>query len=548
MKIYISDQEIFIRYKDRSVTNYRRPYSEALLELFQPGNYDDEDSLKAILTHSFDWHVTAFDQLMRSIDDMALVNYLFAFHESSILLWKRVFGEEDIASTIGITEDELSLNRRIFKLALEQSCDIVYTKHSPITQPLLTRFDLFIEDLLYIGSEIISAAQFIAELRMFQSILTIEITATGKLNISRRGTNYFVFQKLVEVMQLDFRKGIFDTDGVNDFKDALQRCFHIDYDFAGGQIDAIKNYHNPELPTFQTIEPGILVQNLLPHGVSEQHARAFYEGLTLNRGNKLSIANSVYKVNSLERYLFRPILEIDQNGQVRQLIGMHKWAETILVLATNNFQWSKSPEEWKGNDCFQQFLNQKSDEHDALLENEVEKILISETIVFERNIKSFYDGKKFVSIEIPGVGEIDFAWIDTKRKKIVIADCKYSRARYDMISLSSDYSIFRNSYEKKIEGKSAWVEKNIAIIETHFNSRFPGLNLQLQHFTIEQLFIINTPTMYMYSGRTNTVCFFNLVEFIENDYIHPILALEWKEGRKTVIRLRTYPYFDVAGI
>jgi hypothetical protein len=46
----------------------------------------------------------------------------------------------------------------------------------------------------------------------------------------------------------------------------------------------------------------------------------------------------------------------------------------------------------------------------------------------------------------------------------------------------------------------------------------------------------------MYLGRINTVCFFNLEDFMSNGYKHPNLALSIKEGHKTKIRIKSYPY------
>jgi hypothetical protein len=542
MKIDVSPTEILITYGQRSIDRYHPLLSTHIESVFGSGSFTDEATVRKILEEYYDWCAMAFQKIICDNDDMLFINYLFAYHESSIQLWMRTLRNEDLETKYGFTEDNLSMNRRIFKLALEQACDINFTKSSKASHWLIRQFDEVIEDLLYLGTELYHAAQFLSEMRMMPGYLEATMQKDGLFQIVRRFQIEPVFQAIFLKLKEDFSKGIMDTEGVKQLKDEIQNCFGIDYDFAAYQVMHIKKHHNSQNWQFQTIEPGILVQNLVANGVSEKNAENFYGGLTLTRGNKLPIKDAVYRVNSMERYFFRPILEITQNGNKRHLIGREKWAESITVLATNNFQWSKAPDEWKRNNCFQQYIEKKSDEHDALLEDEVERILKQNSIPFFRNITSFGDGKTAKSINIAGVGEIDFIWLDTKRKRLVVADCKYNRARYDMISFSADYSNFKDTYEKKIKGKAKWVSENQNLVYGHFQRQYPELNINIGEYSIDELFLINTPTIYMYLGRVNSTCFFNLEEFMKNNYTHPDLTLYQKVGYKTIIKIQPYPY------
>lgn len=543
MKIYVSPAEIFIHYDQQSIDKYHLQLSKHVRTLFPAGTFHDALTVKKIIETCYDWCADTFQKIVLANNDMLFVNYLFAYHESSILLWMRTLAKENLQAKFGINEEDLSLNRRILKLALEQACEINYTNSSSPSKVLIQQYDNVIEDLLYIGEELYHAAYFLAEQRIFPESLQAVIEVDGLLHITRKGELEPVFNAVFSKMKEDFEKGIMDTEGVKQLKDEIKKCFGIDYDFAAHQIVHIKKHHSPQNWEFQTLEPGILVQNLVHNGASQQNAENFYKGLTLNKVNKLSLKDSVYKVNSMERHFFRPILEISQNGKSRQLIGIEKWGESITVLATNNFQWNKAPDEWKQNICFQQYLEKKSDEHDSLLEDEVVKVLNENQILFFRNITSFSDGKTSLSINIAGVGEIDFIWVDTKRNRIVVADCKYNRARYDMIAFSADYSNFKDNYEKKIANKAKWIDENRNIVYRHFEKQFPGLNIDIEQYEVEKLFIINTPTFYMYMNRVNTVSFFNLEEFILNDYMHPDIVLNIKNGNKTTIKIKSYPYF-----
>ena len=424
MKIHVSPTEIFITYGQRSVDTYYPLLSKHIESEFGAGTFSEEATVRKILEEYYDWCAKAFQKILSDNEDMQFINYLFAYHESSIQLWMRTLRNEDLQGKYGFSEDDLSMNRRIFKLALEQACDMNITKSSKASHGLIRQFDEIIEDLLYVGTELYHAAQFLSEMRMIPACLEAIIKKNGLFRITRRFQIEPVFDAIFLKLKEDFSKGIMDTEGVTQLKDEIQNCFGIDYDFAAFQVMHIKKHHSPQNWQFQTIEPGILVQNLVANGVSQVNAENFYAGLTLTSGNKLPIKDAVYKVNSMERYFFRPILEITQNGNKRHLIGREKWAESLTVLATNNFQWNKAPDEWKQNACFQQYLEKKSNEHDALLEDEVEKVLKQNKLPFLRNITSFGTGKLAKSINIAGVGEIDFIWLDLKKNRIVVADCK----------------------------------------------------------------------------------------------------------------------------
>lgn len=544
MKKYISADEIFITYEQRSAAKYHAQITAHIIQKFGHKAIADPAMLGFILEDCYDWCARQFTGIISVIDDKLFVEYLFGYHESSVKLWTRVLGGEDLYQTIGIKEDDLAMNRRIFKLALEQTCDVTYTHLSKATPAILKQYDEVIEDLLFLGAELIGFAQYLAEMRMIQGTLQLDIDADGYLRLTRPPAIEAVFSKLVEVMNEDFKYGIFDEKGVDDMKDALKNCMGIDYDFAGHQIVHIKKHHSPQGWEFQTIEPGILIQNQVTLGASQQNAADFYNGLTFSRQNKLPIKDSVYKVNAMERHLFRPILVIDENGKERQLIGVQKWAESITVLATNGFQWSKAANEWKNNPCFVKYLDRKSEEHDSLLEDEVVKVLDHLHLPYDRNILSFSDGaKSSVKIDVQGIGEMDFVWADPKRNVIVVADCKYNRARYDMLSFSADYSNFKQTYERKIANKVTWVQQNKDLVCKHLARKYPGLSINAAACRVEGMFIINTPTFYMVNGAVKTVCFFRLAEFIDNNYMPPNLAVSEKSARGWRIKVIDYPYF-----
>ena len=60
-------------------------------------------------------------------------------------------------------------------------------------------------------------------------------------------------------------------------------------------------------------------------GVTAEIGNKFYSGLTLSRENKLSIADAVYKPHSLFRYLYRPFLIWNVDGNDLVIVGQSLW-------------------------------------------------------------------------------------------------------------------------------------------------------------------------------------------------------------------------------
>lgn len=534
-----SKGNIFVTFDERSEKKFQNMLYWAMVAKFGEGIFIEEIITRPILEFGLDWAANKFLEVMRSSKDPQFLYYLLANHEESIKLYYQV--AESHFPNEGISESLLSLNRRILKLALEQAVDIDYGANNGISYSKMNHFKSLLEDLLYLGDRLFAFSEYMAEQRMMENPTRI-IISDGDVLLQRQHHYEHIYPVMEKMNKEAYEKGIVDNQAVKGLREQLKICFGIDYDFAGAQIFLIKKHHSPKFPLVQTIQYHVLIENLVKNGISKENAAVFYDGLTITRENKLPIKDSVYQSGSFYRYFFRPILMVSINGETRALVGDEKWEESILVMATNGFQWQLASEEWKKNECFNKYLQRKHDEHDKLLENEVQKILEKNGFYFDRNIDKLYGKKgRVVNIE-DNPGEIDFIFLDNNCKKIMVTDCKYHRARYEMTGFSRDYAHFKKDYEKKMKRKVKFIKDNIALLKSHFviQKGMPE-SFDINEYEVQGFFIINTPTFYIYNGLYPTITIGHLEELMEECYFFGDHVLNFATHTKII----KHPWFTI---
>ena len=87
-----------------------------------------------------------------------------------------------------------------------------------------------------------------------------------------------------------------------------------------------------------------------------------------------------------------------------------------------------------------------------------------------------------------------------------------------------------------------WIENNINTVEEHFHLR-NELTTSIKGFSIEGIFLLNTPTFYMYYSDFRIYTFHDVAKVITGKYVDKeyTLVIDEEEGIRTVwIR---YPYF-----
>lgn len=504
--------------------------SKHLTDLHGSDKQTEHGKVETMLIDSFKFLCEKFREELKKENSFKFFQYIFFLHEESIKLYKLMLGGTKLT---GISEDEFAMYRRILKNILEQGCDNDLAWGDMPNAEEMEVIDQTVQDLIYLGTWIYTFADMIAFQKMVNSCHWIQFKNGEVLSIDWQHHYGKLYHSLFPQLRQDYANGIFDVDAFDKLKNAIEDCFAIEYAFAGKQIFDIKRHHS-QLNS-QTIQPHVLPGNLVhSYGITEESASDFYNGLTISRANKMSIEDLVYKPYSMDRYMYRPILIYKIGGEDRALVGFEKFNESIITLATNAMHWNTLPKEWIKNKCMQLFMNKMADEHDKLLEDEVQKILEEEELIFVRNIKSFKQPNgDNVNINNGVAGEMDFIIINRRLKKIYVADSKYNRARYEVVGFRNDLANFESQYEPKLFKKLNWVANNIQIVQNHFRIVYNMPQLDLMDYTVEGVFFINTPTFYMFNGNYQAVTLNNTRAYLTG-----------KRGKKTFTFLNEDPNAD----
>lgn len=492
-----------------------------------------------ILLDGFQFFVNEFRKLIEVEKGFSFYLYVFWLHEESMRLLAKI---STGLRQNQIGEVEFARYRRILKLILEQGCDTDLTSGSLPNAEQVQELDDKIQKLLYLGTWIYEFADFIAYHKMVDEYYCVKYDSNGII-IDWQHHFQKAYKTFILTIPEAYKNATVDEMGITDFKQAIEDCFGINYDYAFGVIFKIK--HDLGQSNLQTIQPNVLPYNLAKEfKIDEEIAQAFYNGLTISRHNKLSIEDAVYKPYSPKRYLFRPILIYQIDGEERALIGEGKFLESVHVHSTNAIQWNLILDEWKTVKSMEQFINKKGKEHDKILEDKIEEVIKSKSLMYHRNIKSFKQlNGIWVNIDNEKAGEIDFIIINSELNKIFVADSKYNKVRYEAVGYRADYSTFTKNYEPKIDKKVSWIAENIPIVEEHFKIIYNLNELDLSGYDVEGVFFINTPTFYMFNGRYKAITLNQVSDYICGKLQFP--KLEYKRnfhGQKFTYVVQ-HPYF-----
>ncbi len=528
-------ENIIISYTTAPRDKYWGLLSNFIKSSYGKSKINGKKLVKQILLDAYDFLISELENVIKEEKSFGFYLYVFWLHEQSIQLYFKQLGGYKLEH---VDKAEFATYRRILKLILEQGCDYDFQWPPKPTGKEVYRMDKKIEDILYLGVWAYHLADNIAYQNMIGDCYFIFFDEDSLMGVDYKYHYGHAYEYTVKEAVKDYAKSTLDVNALNELALALKNCSGIDYAFSRNQIQEIQEFHSPEGSVLQTIEPYVLPKNLEANGTEISNAESYYNGLTISSENKLSVSEIIRKPYSMERYFFRPLLIYTIEGVKRAVVSLNKFDESLMVIATNAIQWNAIPREWLQNKCLKQFMHRKEDEHDKILEDEIERGIKKMGMTYDRNIKSLkqVQGNNIVIEHTPG--EIDFIIVNSTIKKVFIADAKYHRARYEGVGYYSDYSKFVG-YEEKMKAKVAWADENLKVITEHLKIKNNLKVLNLQGFKIEGVFFINTPTFYMFNGDIKAFTLNKAVEFIAGDYDYPKYHIETDSD----VIIMQHPYF-----
>ena len=539
----IKEKYIIFKADNTAEEKFRRELSSLIIGKFGKKEYSAEKTTE-IISFSLDYYIARFKEICLNETSVRFYQNIFKFHEQSIeIVYKYSDERSDRDSEIDF--NYIAKYRRILKYILEIGCEVKMHNKESTDSALKARIESKLNDLLFLGDMILTCVSLYAEQTMIEDVN--EVQFEHDLYIFTRKHHYdLIFQHIKDEFGGQLTKAVVDETelaGLVDLKKALKNCFNIDYQNVGHLIALIHEQNESKGGDVVAVSWDTFSYNLTTmFGVSSENSDLFFKGLTLNSSNKMSLLDLACKPYKLNRYLYRPIIVWNIDGEDYALVGKNSWSETFIQLASNSIPWGKAPEEWLKNKCFKKYVHEKEDAHDKWLDDAVENKLIKNKIHYDRNLKSINS----VDINNEEVGEIDFIIVSQELKKILIVDCKHLLGRYDTPNQRNDYSAFvsgKKPYNQTLERKVNWFDKNKQLIQDHFDKRYHKAFIDIMDFEIEGIFIVNTPTLYMYNSIYRIYSIVQIEDVFLGKHVDPTFTLLIDEHDKSGILKVNYPYF-----
>lgn len=546
MKEYIVKEHYRVYKFDISIEKkFRQELSKQLIEKFQKGPFDQE-TIRDIVVYSLNYYIGKFLEICHQEKSVAFYQFIFILHEQATELVYKHNGE---TLSVNVDWKYIALYRRILKFILETACDVKMITGEKVNNKFLHRIEGKIDALLFLGEMILSCVSFYAEQAMIEDVAEVKFDNNDEYVFSRRHHYEFIFKHIIEEFGGQLEKTVVDDSGLAGFEDltkAIEEHFHIKYKELGHLIASIHKELEPKGGFIVGVGWETLPQNLhrmfnVPLDICEQ----FFSGLRLDRNNKMGLLDLACKPYNLNRYIYRPILIWNIDGNDYALIGKNSWSETFVQLASNAIPWGKAAPEWMKNIGFKKFVHEKEDDHDRWLDDEVENKLKALNLLYDRNVKRINHDDTFTNIDVEGLGEIDFIIVNPKTNKIYIADCKHLLGRYDIVNQKNDFNAFcsgKKPYNETMSRKIEWFNENKQLISKHFQKKYPNYKLDISEFIIEGIFIINTPTFYMYNSKYRIYTVSQITTVLNNQFKDRTFYII-NDDDKSILNIE-YPYFQ----
>jgi len=500
--------------------------------------YSEFTLVNEILKFGLDYFINQFEQVVNQVNELGFFIFVNGFHNNSIEFYHDQLKGLSIHP---INEVDLAVERRVYKLILEQSCNSELKGVDNFMSSIYEKRFIYkqtLECLLYLGYWIYSFSDFISKNSLIPNSIGVNFD-DNVCNILTYQPFPILFDHIMQDIPKHDKDCIVDVNGVNEFINVLNSAFNINYSEI--LLFLVEKEKDEKLKNAIIFKDLLIKEICSKFGYTEIAVRNFFSGFTLCKSNKLSVNISVYKSQNLNRFLYRPILEIFADNKEIWIVNMNKWLESFTQIITNAILWQQCPSEWSKIKIITQHIENKSRSHEMLLISELSKILKQNNFIFDINIKSLKQIKgNNIPIIIQSVGEIDLCFIHPIHKTIYVCECKYNRSKFDLNNWRNDYSNFIE-YENQLSNKLKWITDNLDKLEQHFQKISGNDSLKIIDFYVKGIFLINAPTFYMYDGNYRAFTIYEFKRLLSNEFRSIIYDLKNENNDKCFYV--EHPYF-----
>jgi hypothetical protein len=541
MKTFKIDEYIIFIGAKVAGKKFKVKVSELIKAKFQEPH--DETNIRGILNFCLEYYAKEFETICQNETSYEFYKVMFWLHEQSVEMRRDKKTMNKLQDDIG--QEYFFIYRRVLKLILEEACliNLVTEKINPTFKE---RTEKVFDDLMFLGDEIFTLTNLLAEEDMIGDVVAMQFTDEGLYELKRKHFFELAFEKIVEMNAYEPESFVTDKKAEADFIQAAKDSFNVN--FTDIMAIIIEVFQHRKLEKWDILAIGIsdikTVMNKSDN-IPEENTESFLSGLYFSRNEKIPIKTIVRKPYSINRFLNRPILIWNIEGKDYCIIGKYSMVEAIESLFYNAFPWNKAPTEWKANSSFQAFLFRKQQEQEKMLLDKVEAEIKLTNLIYQPTIKKLRTKTETIIINNDKCGEIDFLVINEATKKIFVVECKHLVGRYDMANFYLDFNSFtkgEDCFNNKIKKKVTWIKNNIGIVEGHFKLG-NQLATSIKDFSVEGIFIINTPTFYMYYSDFRIYTFHVVADVLTGKHLDKeyYLVIDEEESiREAMIR---YPYF-----
>lgn len=534
--------------EEKAEAKFKTELSKLIIDEYGRGPFHKKCIVNEIITFALNYYITKFKEICHNEKSVQFYQNIFRFHEQATEL-VYLYPHKDISSDIN--SKYIAQYRRTLKFILEMGCEVQMVTRKVTSEEIQERTEHILDDLLFLGEMILMSVNLYAEQIMIDDAIHISFDKHGLYVFSRQSCYESLFEYFIRECSSHLEESVIDEKGLEDLKEALRKYFKIEYENVQSLIACIHEENEPKGGEVVGVGWETLPNNLHDlFKVPLTRAEQFFTGLRLDRSNKMDLVNLACKPYKLNRYLYRPIIIWNIDGRDYALFGKNSWGEAFTQYVNNAIPWGKAPQEWMEDDGFKKYVHTKENEHDKWLEDAVEKILQNQKLLYDRNVKSLKSSKGSVNIDVKGVGEVDFIIVAEEVKKIYISDCKHLLGRYDLVDQKNDYNVFavgtkkNKSYNETMSNKLVWFNKMKDLVQEHFRIKYNNPNFCLDGYSFEGIFIVNTPTFYMYNAEYRIYTITQIEKVVIGKFTDPTFVFVIEEDGYQKRLCIKYPYFQ----